>query len=205
MTKSGRIRSKIELATYLKVVKLQIAFVSRVCNFSTRIVVRSFHNACNGWRTTPWYKVYDCTMQPSRRRTFSYRETDGEWPMGVRSFFVMIVILEPDQPRASRPALLHRFLAVISCPSSIYTLPTTTHFVLSEVLSTCGTFLFANLLWTARQTTLNSMRKPWTRNDQPIIFRPPRQTLLIYNDWEKNYAPRLIVFPESCLVSFLRM
>lgn len=33
------------------------------------------------------------------------RERQKDWhPMGARSFFVMIVILEPDQPRASGPA-----------------------------------------------------------------------------------------------------
>lgn len=76
-------------------------------------------------------RAMPCTMQP-RRRTFSYavkerradrdgggraregwrpgrreaeRKSEKDWhPMGARSFFVMIVILEPDQPRASGPA-----------------------------------------------------------------------------------------------------
>lgn len=44
-----------------EIVGLQIASVSRVRNFSGRIVARSFHNACRAM-------LY--TMQP-RRRTFS--------------------------------------------------------------------------------------------------------------------------------------
>ncbi|KOC64034.1 MOXD1 like protein 2 [Habropoda laboriosa] len=46
------------------VVRLQIASVSRVRNFSGRIVARSFHNAC---------RAAQCSMRCSRRRTFSYR------------------------------------------------------------------------------------------------------------------------------------
>lgn len=115
----------------LEVVGLRIASVSRVRNFSGRIVA-SARSIMHAARRAMLY-----AMRP-RRRTFSYvvketsrwaatvEETDEEdegglrsrarWkkegkrdcgarPMGASSFFVMIVILEPDQqPRASGPA-----------------------------------------------------------------------------------------------------
>lgn len=105
-------------------VGLQIAFVSRVRNFSGRIVARSFHNACRAPRIA--LSLYGASASPDvlirrereesaardgrgeRRRGRAEREGEKDrkdWhPMGARSFFVMIVILEPDQPRASGPA-----------------------------------------------------------------------------------------------------
>lgn len=101
-----------------KIVGLQIASVSRVRNFSGRIVARSFHNACRSIRCSrvagrshmPWKRrepietVEEDAGGMVASRAGERRRERLASPMGARSFFVMIVILEPDQPRASGPA-----------------------------------------------------------------------------------------------------
>ena len=145
--------------------------------------------------TAPWYKVYGYAMQPSP----SVLILKDRWPMGAKSFFVMILILEPDQPRASRPARrLHRFLAVISCTSSIYTLRTTLHLVPFKLSSTSSSFLFANLFQAARRSTLWERRKHETiYQSSPGLSVKWFSLLLIYDDFKKNFVLAFIVFPVT--------